>query len=268
MKAVPDVASRSLHELVSLAGRSAVVTGGARGLGRGIALRLAEAGARVLVADLDLDVAETAAEGIRQAGGDAVATLLDVRDSARIAAVADEAVARFGGLDIWVNNAGIYPLSPVIEMTDEQWDGVIEINLRGTFMGCREAAKRMVAGDRGGVIVNISSTSGTNGGGPSISHYVAAKHGVNGITKAVALEMAPHGIRVLSVSPTVIVTEGVEVCLGGTAAAAGFDLQAQTRLGRAGVPDDIARVVLFCASDLSLFMTGSVLLVDAGALTH
>jgi NAD(P)-dependent dehydrogenase (short-subunit alcohol dehydrogenase family) len=124
----------------------------------------------------------------------------------------------------------------------------------------------MVRQGRGGVIINISSTSGVNGGGVSIPHYAASKHGVIGLTRQMALEFAPHGIRTLAVAPNVIVTEGVRHAKEKTVAAAGFELDVEkSLLGRAGVPDDVARVVLFAASDMAAFMTGSTLFVDAGS---
>jgi NAD(P)-dependent dehydrogenase (short-subunit alcohol dehydrogenase family) len=259
---VPDVTDRSLGELVSLRGRSAVVTGAARGLGRAISRRLSEAGASVVIGDIDRTGAKTAAEELGAAfGGACVATEVDVTDPLSVAATADAAVTAFGSIDIWVNNAGVYPSKPVLEMTVDEWDHVVRTNLGGTFLGCREAARRMVRAGHGGVIVNLSSVAGTGGRGPGVAHYVASKHGVVGITRQLALELADRGIRVLAVAPTTIITPGVEAAMG-----TGRDLeQAIMRpLGRAGRPDDVARVVLFCASDLSMFMTGSTLMVDAG----
>jgi NAD(P)-dependent dehydrogenase (short-subunit alcohol dehydrogenase family) len=243
-----------------------VVTGGARGLGRAIALRLAEAGAAVLICDIDVEGAMATADQIQARHGTPtfVATL-DVTDPASISAAADIGVARLGGIDIWVNNAGVYPSTPVLEMTDAEWDRVIRLNLTGTFGGCREAARRMVAAGRGGVIVNLSSIAGIRGRGPGIPHYVASKHGVIGLTEQMALEFAEAGIRILAVAPTAIITPGVEERLGRPA-----DIEARLTgaLGRPGQPDDVARVVLFCASDLSMFMTGSTLLVDAGEMAR
>lgn len=251
-----QVSGRTIQELVSLTGRRAVVTGGAKGLGAAIAGRLADAGAAVLVADLDDDAAAATAASI---GGSSVH--LDVADSASVAAVADAVVERLGGLDIWVNNAGVYPSRPVLEMTDEEWDAVLDVNLRGTFLGCRESARRMVAAGHGGVIVNLSSVAGLGGRGPRVPHYVASKHGVVGLTKQLALELGVHGIRVLAVAPSQIVTPGVEAAMARSATAA----QPPTSpLGRVGEPDDVARVVLFCASDLASFMSGSTLVVDGG----
>ncbi len=268
--AVPDLSDRPLTELVSLAGRRAVVTGGARGLGRAIARRLAEAGASVLIGDVDEAGAATAADEIEADFGVTTAsTRLDVADSASIIATADAAMTRLGGIDIWVNNAGIYPSTRVLDMSDADWDRVIGVNLRGTFIGSREAARRMVDAGRGGVIVNLSSRAGVRGSGPGIPHYVASKFGIRGLTAQLALEFAEHGIRVLAVAPTRIRTPGVESAMAGRVTS-DVDRQrtVEVPLGRMGEPDDVARVVLFCASDLSLFMTGSTLLVDAGELAR
>jgi NAD(P)-dependent dehydrogenase (short-subunit alcohol dehydrogenase family) len=258
--AIAEVTDRSITELVSLAGRRAVVTGGARGLGAAIARRLAEAGASVLVGDIDDDGAEALAAEI---GGRA--THLDVSDGASIIAAADAAVTQLGGLDIWVNNAGIYPSTPVLEMDDDEWDRVLGINLRGTFIGSREAARRMVAAGKGGVIVNLSSAAGLRGRGPGIPHYAASKHGIVGLTRQMALEFAGDGIRVLGVAPLRVLTPGVEEAMAG---APPDQLVPMTPLGRGGVADDVARVVFFCVSDLSLFMTGSTVPVDAGDLAR
>jgi NAD(P)-dependent dehydrogenase (short-subunit alcohol dehydrogenase family) len=268
--AVPDLSDRALADLASLQGRSAVVTGGARGLGRAIARRLAEAGASVLIGDLDEAGAAEAAAELGDAFGVSVhATHLDVADSRSVVAAADEAVRALGGIDIWVNNAGVYPSRRVLAMTDDDWDHVIGVNLRGTFIGCREAARRMVDAGTGGVIVNLSSRAGLRGSGPGIPHYVASKFGIRGLTAQLALEFAEHGIRVLAVAPTRIRTPGVESAMAGRATTE-VDRQrtVDVPLGRMGEPDDVARVVLFCASDLSMFMTGSTLLVDAGELAR
>jgi NAD(P)-dependent dehydrogenase (short-subunit alcohol dehydrogenase family) len=268
--AVPDLSDRSLAELLSLRGRRAVVTGGARGLGRAIARRLAEAGASVLIGDVDGDGAAGAAAEVAVAyTATAVGRELDVSDTASIVATADAAVAELGGIDIWVNNAGIYPSRRVLNMSDDDFDRVLDVNLRGTFVGAREAARRMVDAGHGGVIVNLSSRAGVRGSGPGIPHYVASKFGIRGLTEQLALEFAEHGIRVLAVAPTRIRTPGVESAMAGRATTE-VDRQrtVEVPLGRMGEPDDVARVVLFCASDLSLFMTGSTLLVDAGELAR
>jgi NAD(P)-dependent dehydrogenase (short-subunit alcohol dehydrogenase family) len=164
-----------------------------------------------------------------------------------------------------VNNAGVYPSTPVLEMTDADWEHVIRTNLGGTFTGAREAARRMVAAGHGGVIVNLSSIAGIRGRGPGIPHYVASKHGIVGLTKQLALEFAAAGIRVLAVAPTTIITPGVEEGLGHPE---DIEVRLTGPLGRPGRPDDVARVVVFCASDLSMFMTGSTLVVDGGEMSR
>ncbi|WP_405622447.1 SDR family NAD(P)-dependent oxidoreductase [Streptomyces sp. NBC_00076] len=267
---VPDVSSRSLAELVSLTGRRAVVTGAGRGLGRAIAERLVEAGADVLVADIEHGLAAAVAMDLNaRRPGCAAAAHVDVTDTVSVAGAADLAVREFGGIDIWVNNAGVFPSVPALEMSEKTWDEVFAVNTRGVFLGSREAARRIRAAGSGGVIVNVVSTAGFRGTAPGLAAYVGSKHAARGITRQLALEFAPFGIRVLGVAPTYVPTEGN---MAAAAAAAGApadagDIMSVMRpslLGRLGVPDDIARVVLFCASDLSAFMTGSTLLADAG----
>ncbi|GLI00211.1 SDR family NAD(P)-dependent oxidoreductase [Phytohabitans aurantiacus] len=264
-----DVASHSLAQLVSLEGRRAVVTGGGRGLGKAIAARLAEAGADILIGDIDERLAVTAAERVAERHGvRAVGVAMDVTDPASVAAAANRALADLGGLEIWVNNAGIFPNVPLLAMSEQTWDQVFDVNARGVFLGAREAARRMAAAGTGGVIVNIVSTAGFRASAPGLAAYVGSKHAVRGVTREMALELAPLGIRVLGVAPSYVPTEGNLIA----AAAAGLplgdapptDLMLSGPIGRAGVPDDIARVVLFCASDLSTFMTGSTLLADGG----
>ncbi|MEV7869959.1 SDR family NAD(P)-dependent oxidoreductase [Streptomyces sp. NPDC088124] len=300
---VPDVSSRPLAELISLSGRRAVVTGAGRGLGRAVSRRLAEAGADVLVADIAHELAATVAEDLNtRRPGCALAAHLDVTDAESVAAAADLAVRELGGLDIWVNNAGIFPSVPALEMSGGTWDEVFAVNTRGVFLGSREAARRMREAGSGGVIVNVVSTAGFRGTAPGLAAYVGSKHAVRGITRQLALEFAPFGIRVLGVAPTYVPTEGNMAAAAAALAdsrAAGSTGNTEARrdagstgnaeapadagttevptdagdiasvmrpslLGRLGVPDDIARVVLFCAGDLSAFMTGSTLLADAG----
>ena len=265
---IADVTDQPLARLLDLSGRVAVVTGGAKGIGAATVRRLAEAGASVIAADLDLaGVEKTAADLSASTGSTVLARPCDVADTASLAALADAAVSELGGLHVWVNNAGIFPTTgPAIDATDDFLDRMLQVNVRGTYAGAREAAKRM---SEGGVIVNLASTAGFRGA-PGISAYVASKHAVVGVTKVLAVEFGALGIRVLGIAPTVIDTPGVQEALGPLKAA-GLDVgatMANNPLGRAGVPDDIARVALFCASDLSLLMTGSTLLVDAGTLAR
>jgi NAD(P)-dependent dehydrogenase (short-subunit alcohol dehydrogenase family) len=273
---IKDVSGQSLAQLISLAGRTAVVTGAARGIGLAIATRLAEAGADVVLGDLDEAVARNAASAISQAGGGrAIGAAVDVTREESIIALADRAQLEFGHVDIWVNNAGIFPGAPSVDFLVETWDAIQDINLRGTFLGAREAARRMMAQDpKGGVIVNIASVSGYRGR-PGLAAYVASKHGVVGLTKSLGVELGPHDIRVLGVAPTGVSTPGVAQ---RKAEAKGAELEriealekkvgAALPLGRLGVPDDIARVVLFCASDLAMLMTGSTVIVDAGGIAN
>ncbi|HEX4504798.1 MAG TPA: SDR family oxidoreductase [Alphaproteobacteria bacterium] len=273
---IKDVSGQSLQQLISLEGRAAVITGAGRGIGLAIARRLTEAGADVLIGDIDAASAEASAAALsKEFGRRVVGTALNVGEEASIIALADRAVAEFGKLDIWVNNAGIFPGSPTVDQTVEIWDRVQDINLRGSFIGAREAGRRMLAQTpTGGVIVNIASVSGYSGR-PGLAAYVASKHGVIGLTKSLGVEWGPHGIRVLGIAPTGISTPGVdERKAQATGAELERILELEKKVGEAlplrrlGVPDDIARVVLFCASDLSMLMTGSVVLVDAGALAN
>lgn len=265
--AVTDVSSHPLADLISLRGRSAVVTGGAQGLGKAIARRIAEAGASVLIGDLKVGQAETAAVELSASyGTKVIAAGFDVTDSASIAAMGALAVQELGGVDIWVNNAGLYPNVSLFEMTDEAWDQVMAVNLRGVFASCREAARRMIDAGNGGVLINIVSTAGFGGVAPGVAAYVASKHGVRGLVRQLAIELAPHDIRVLGVAPTFCETEGNTAALAALPERVRQEISAtlMSKLGRVGVPDDIARVVLFAASDMAAFMTGSTLLADAG----
>jgi NAD(P)-dependent dehydrogenase (short-subunit alcohol dehydrogenase family) len=259
--AVRDVSNARMIDLISLSGRRAVVTGGARGIGRATAARLAEAGARLVIADLDAGAAAAACADL---GAEAYAVEVEMAESASVAALATKAVELLGGIDIWVNNAGIYPSSPALDLDHAEWDRVIAVNVRGYFVGSQEAARRMIDG---GVIVNVAST-GCVKAAPGVVHYITSKHAVVGITKALSVELGPLGIRVLAVAPSMTKTEGREEFLARYTSPDMRDLLAQMEervpLGRIGVPDDVARVVFFAASDLSLLMTGSVLFVDSG----
>ncbi len=264
--AAPDHSDRPLADLLRLDGRAAVVTGAAHGIGAQIVARLAESGADVLAADIDADGAAAAAAQIGAVTGRRTESIeLDVGRPDQIVATADAAIAAFGRLDIWVNNAGIFPATgPATEVDVAFLDRMFDINTRGCYLGAREAARRMTAG---GVIVNLASTTGFRGGA-GLSAYVASKHAVVGITRSLALEFGPLGIRVLGVAPTVIDTVGVRREMEPLRQA-GIDVAARAAanpLGRMGVPDDVARVVVFAASDLAAFMTGSILPVDAGQL--
>ena len=263
---VEDVSNRSIADLWSLAGRRAVITGGARGIGRAIAARFAEAGASIVIGDIDAELAsDTASALAAQFGGSVQSAAVEVADSESMVALADRAEAALGGIDIWVNNAGIYPSVPVLELDHAEWDRVMAVNVRGCFVGSQTAAKRMT--QRGGVIVNIAST-GCVKAAPGVAHYITSKHAVVGITKALSVELGPLGIRVLAIAPSMTRTEGrVEFLDRYTTPevrALIDEMEQRVPLGRIGVPDDVARVALFAASDMSMLMSGSILFVDSG----
>jgi len=272
MTTTPDVTNLSIQQLLSLEGRCAVVTGGGVGIGEATVNRLAEAGATVFVADRDMARARQSAErATSRHGATCFPVEVDVADTSAVSDLADVAINQAGRLDIWVNNAGIYPLKAALAMTDADWDRVINVNLKGSFAGSREAARRMSQLERPGVIVNMSSAGGFIVGGPLVAHYVTSKHALRGLTKALALEFGPLGIRVMAVAPGYIDTPGnAELIAAAVAAGAGdaeklaASASARRVLDRIGVPDDVARAVLFCASDMAMYCTGSALLVDAG----
>ena len=260
---VPDHSAAPLSELVSLAGRVAVVTGAARGIGAGIATRLAEAGAEVVLADLDGEAAAALAKQLEEDHGRAmVGAGVDVADEASVVALADLTVERLGRLDIWVNNAGIFPhTGPVVDADADGFDRVLDVNVSGTFLGAREAARRMPLG---GAIVNLSSITGF-AARSGLTAYSTSKHAVVGLTRNLARDLAPLGVRVNAVAPGLIITPGVlSGSAGETRSAAAMASRPTAPLGRHGVPDDVARVVLFLVSDLAAFVSGATIVIDGG----
>jgi 3-oxoacyl-[acyl-carrier protein] reductase len=243
---------------VDLTDHVALVTGAGRGLGRTIAQSLAAAGAKVACVDVDeATLAETVGT-IRDAGGTAEPVACDVTDTARVAEVVGEVVDRWGKLDVLVNNAGITRDNLIMRMKDDQWDAVLAINLKGTFLFTRAATKPMMKARRGRII-NIASVSGLMGN-PGQVNYSASKAGVIGLTRTVARELASRNITVNAVAPGFIATEmtaklGEEVLT---------EVRKQIPLGRLGEPQDVADAVLFLASEAAGFVTGHVLTVDGG----
>jgi 3-oxoacyl-[acyl-carrier protein] reductase len=243
---------------VDLAGRAALVTGAARGLGRTIAIALARAGAKVACVDVNADTLSGTIEAIRSLGGTAEPLACDVTDAARVAQVVDEVVKLWGGLQILVNNAGITRDNVILRMKDDQWDAVLAINLKGTFLFTRAAARPMIKG-RQGRIINIASVSGLMGN-PGQANYSASKAGVIGLTRTVAKELAGRNVTVNAVAPGFIATD-MTAALGEELLA---KIRQETPLGRLGDPQDVADAVLFLASDAAAFITGHVLTVDGG----
>ena len=241
-----------------LGGQVAIVTGAARGLGRKIAETLASCGALVCCVDINEETLADTVKAITASGGKADAFACNVTDSARVNEVVDEVVKKHGGLSILVNNAGITRDGLMMRMKDDQWDSVIGINLKGTFLFTRAAAKPLIKGRRGRII-NIASVSGQIGNAGQ-ANYSASKAGVIGLTRTVSKELAGRKITVNAVAPGFIATEmtaklSPEIIEG---------IEKQTPLGRLGDPQDIADTVLFLASDAAEFITGQVLTVDGG----
>lgn len=243
---------------VDLTGQVAIVTGAARGLGRAIALSLAGAGAKVACVDVNEEpLAETVA-AIEAAAAAAQAIACDVTDGHRVAEVVQEVTRKWGGLHVLVNNAGITRDNLILRMNDDQWDAVIGINLRGTFLFTRAAARPMIKGRRGRII-NLASVSGLMGN-PGQANYAASKAGVIGLTRTVARELAGRNITVNAIAPGFIATE-MTAKLGEEVLA---EVLPRIPLGRLGDPQDVADAVLYLASEAAGFITGHVLTIDGG----
>jgi 3-oxoacyl-[acyl-carrier protein] reductase len=241
-----------------LTGQAAIVTGAAKGLGRAIAVTLARCGAKVACVDTNAESLVETVNTIRAAGGTAEPMACDVTDSQRVAAVVDEVVKLWGGLQILVNNAGITRDNMIMRMKDDQWDAVINVNLKGTFLFIRAAAKPMMKG-RQGRIINIASVSGLMGN-PGQANYSASKAGVIGLTRTVSRELAGRNITINAVAPGFIATD-MTTALGEEILQ---EVRKQIPLGRLGDPQDVADAVLFLASDAASFITGHILTVDGG----
>ncbi|GII83922.1 3-oxoacyl-[acyl-carrier-protein] reductase [Sphaerisporangium siamense] len=242
-------------------GRVALVTGAGQGIGLAIARLLREHGARVVVSDRDPALAEAAArEAGHGAGPEVVPLACDVTDEEAVEGAVAHAVERFGGLDIMVNNAGITRDATLGKMTVDDFEAVVDVHLKGTWLGVRAAAKVMREA-RSGSIVNISSLSGKSGNFGQ-TNYSAAKAGIVGLTKAAAKELGPRGVRVNAVQPGLIRTAMTAAMPPDVFAAREADIP----LRRAGEPHEVAGAVLFLASDLAGYMTGAVLEVGGGRL--
>lgn len=242
-----------------LSNKIALVTGAGQGIGRIIALALAEAGADVAVADIKIEFAEETAKLVEKQGRKSVALYVDVGKRDSVQKMMAECQAALGGLDILVNNAGIFPIQVIQNITEEQWDRVMEINLKGTFL-CSQAAIELMRQRKGGRIINIGSVSGLVGA-VGFAHYAASKAGVDGFTKSLAREVAALGITANSIAPGIIDT--------GTALTS-FPAQSleyykmQVPLRRLGHPSDLTGIVVFLASPEAEYITGQVYAVDGG----
>ncbi|EFJ44673.1 hypothetical protein VOLCADRAFT_106332 [Volvox carteri f. nagariensis] len=289
------MASLVSTSLKRLQGKVAVVTGGAKGIGYGCARSLCKEGAKVVLADVDLTAAQRSAQDLVTAGHAAHAVKCDVRLKADCEAAVAAAVATWGKLDIMVANAGIVKAAPFLDMTEQaksclyrghaDFDDVVGVNLKGVFLSCQAAARQMVSQREadpswaGGAIITMSSVNAVMDSVsyfsiladgmfyqaiPTIAGYNASKGGVNGLTRSMALALAPHGIRVNGVGPGSIATDVLASVASD--ASAHRRILSRTPMGRIGEPDEVGEVVAFLASEASSYMTGQVLYVDGGRL--
>lgn len=251
--------------MTDLKNKVAIITGARRGMGRTHALALAKAGAKVVVSDISQEECESVVEEIKKAGGEGLAVKCDVSIKKEVEEMVQKTVEKFGKVDILVNNAGICQFKPFLELTEEEWDRTLNINLKGYFLCSQAAAKEMVK-QRSGVILNIASIAmGQVGVGFSaISHYCASKGGIVAMTEAMALELAPHNIRVNAISPGAIETPMVDPLKTDPKMMEG--ILARVPLQRMGQPEEVSNLVLFLASDTSSYMTGSTVVIDGGWL--
>lgn len=259
-----------LSDLASLRNKRAVVTGGARGLGLAIAYRLAEAGATVVVADVDGDASKKAAESLIKTGFKALPIKCDVSSEEDVKKMTELAGSQMGGIDILVNNAGIFPRMSLQEITAEDFDRVISINLKGTFLCSREASRLMIEQRSGGNIINIASIDAVHPSEKGLTAYDASKGAVLTLTKSLALELGQHDIRVNAIAPGGILTESLVSLVTSSSSPQGKaqlkKFMARMALGRMGRADDVARVALFLACEMSSYITGALITVDGGYL--
>lgn len=238
-----------------LRGKATAVTGATRGIGRAIALAFAREGAQVLVHGRDAVAGQAVAAAIESMGGRARWHGADLAAPGAGPGVVAAALAAFGRLDVLVNNAGLFQRKPALEMTEAEWDTLLDVNLRSAFF-CAQAAARAMRG-RGGVIVNVASDAAWSGGLNPCSHYAASKAGMVSFTRSLAKELAPHGIRVNALAPGLIATE-----MGDTAGSTLPGLLIP--LGREGTPEEVAAAVVFLASDEASYVTGANLNLSGG----
>jgi NAD(P)-dependent dehydrogenase (short-subunit alcohol dehydrogenase family) len=243
-------------------GKSVLVTGAAAGIGRACARAFAEAGAGVTLADIDGPKAAEAARAIAaETGARTLAVASDVADEAACAALVDRSLAEFGGLDVLVNNAGILATGGILDLAPADFDRVLNVNLRSVFVLTQLAAKAMVARRTKGAIVNMSSLNSVLAI-PNQLAYVTSKGGVQQLTKAAALGLAPHGIRVNAIGPGSIMTDLLKEVMADEEGRR--RILARTPLGRVGAPEEVAEIALFLASDMASYITGQTIFPDGG----
>ena len=245
-------------EMTMLNDKVAIITGASRGIGRSVALTLAEQGAKVVASARNADALASLVEEIKGKGGEAVAVVGDVANSADAGRLVDEAVAAFGTVDILINNAGITRDGLIVRMKDEDWDAVLETNLKGAFF-CTRAVLKVMSKKKVGRVINISSVVGEMGNAGQ-ANYCASKAGLLGLTKSVAREMGRRNITVNAITPGFIVTDMTD----DMSDKAKEQLTSQIPLGTMGTVDDISHAVVFLASDQARYITGQVLGVNGG----
>ena len=250
---------------MDLKGQVAIITGARRGMGKSHALVLAKAGAKVVVADISLEDCERVVKEIEKQKGEAIAIKCDVTKKAEVDQMVEAAVKEWGKVDILVNNAGICQFKPFLELTEEEWDRTLDINLKGYFL-CAQAVAKEMAKQKSGIIINIASIAmGQVGCGfATLAHYTASKGGIVGMTETLAQELAPYNIRVNAVAPGAIDTPMVDPLKADQKTMeATLD---RIPLHRMGKSEEVSNLVLFLASDTSSYMTGSTVVIDGGWL--
>jgi NAD(P)-dependent dehydrogenase (short-subunit alcohol dehydrogenase family) len=255
--------NKTANKFCDLNGKVAVITGAAKGMGKAHALKLAGAGAKVVVSDISLQECQLVVDEIKNQRGEALAVKCDVSKKAEIDNLIKETLNKFKKIDILVNNAGIFPFEPFLQMPEANFEKVIDVNLKGYFLMAQACAKEMVK-QKSGAIVNITSIAmGQVGVGfAGLSHYCASKGGITAMSQAMALELAPMGIRVNCIAPGAIDTPGASST--NMDAKAMEAMLAPIPMHRKGKSEEIANAVLFLASNESSYMTGSVMIVDGG----